>query len=137
MKFEEQYFSKHKFTAGQIKQYLDSASKDLGIAGRVDIPEVRFTYAYSAFLKSGFALLADAGAKVKSVQGHHVKVIEMMAEMLKNDAIEDIGNAMRMKRNFDLYSGGVEMTEKDSKSYLKFAETVLSSVKKKLGAVDH
>ena len=53
-----------------------------------------------------------------------------MAEILKNEAIEDIGNAMRMKRNSDLYSGGIEMTEKDSKNYLKFAETILSSVKK-------
>ena len=134
MKFEEQYFSKHNFTADQIKQYLDNALKDINIAAKIDIPEVRFTYAYSAFLKSGIALLADSGVKVKSVPGHHVKVIEMMAEILKNNAIEDIGNAMRMKRNTDLYSGGIEMTEKDSKSYLKFAETIISSVKKKLSA---
>jgi len=133
MKFNDQYFNKQEFKPSQIRQLFNNAEKDLKISRAVDIPEVRFTYAYSAFLKAGMALLAHFGAKAKSVPGHHVKIIEMMSDVLDNRAIEDIGNAMREKRNLDLYSGGVELTEKDSRAYLKFAEEVLKQITKILG----
>jgi hypothetical protein len=132
MKFDDQYFSKQKFDPGQIGQLIGNAERDIKIAHKVDIPEVRFTYAYSAFLKAAIALLAHFEAKAKSVPGHHVKVIEMMSTILDNEAVEDIGNAMRTKRNLDLYSGGVELTDKDSRDYLKFTEEVLSQVKRKI-----
>lgn len=132
MKFDDQYFNGQKFSRGQIGQLIANAENDLEIARSIHISHVRFTYAYSAFLKAGIALLAHFGAKAKSVPGHHVKIIEAMSDILENKAVEDIGNAMRGKRNLDLYSGGAEITDKDSRAYLKFTEEVLLRVKKKI-----
>ena len=72
--------------------------------------------------------------KIKSVPGHHVKLIEKMADILQDKSIVDMGNLMRSKRNMDLYSGGVEVTEKECKEYIKFADRIMRAVKLMIGA---
>ena len=62
--------------------------------------------------------------------GHHVKLIEIISKLLQDDLISDIGNVMRSKRNLDLYSGGIDITEKESKDYLKFVEDVVIKISK-------
>lgn len=39
---------------------------------------------------------------------------------------------MRTKRNTDLYLGGVQVTEKESRDYIQFAEQVLLGVQRKV-----
>lgn len=129
IKFEDKYFVRFKFTEQQIERNLKNALKDIDIARKDNILEVKFSYAYSAFLKAGIALLSYYQLKAKSVSGHHVKIIEMLAKILKDETIEDIGNVMRSKRNLDLYSGGIIVTEKEADEYVKFAEEVLIKVK--------
>lgn len=129
MKFEDTYFEKFRFTASQIKRNFDNALKDLNIAKKDKIPEVKFNYAYTALIKSGIALLSLYHVKIKSRPGHHVKIIEKMVEILENDSIADIGNTMRSKRNIDFYGGGVEVTEKECSEYIKFVDKVVSAVK--------
>lgn len=79
MKFEEAYFDKFKFTTEQIRRNFDNTLKDLNIAKKDKILEVKFNYAYTALIKSGIALLSLYQVKIKSVPGHHVKIVEKMA----------------------------------------------------------
>jgi len=116
IKFETAYFNKFNFTEEQNTQFLNNALKDLEIAKENIRPEVKFSYSYSAFIKGGIALLAKVGkVKIRSIPGHHVKIIEKMKEILKDETVEIIGNAMRSKRNEDFYGGGVLISEKESK----------------------
>jgi hypothetical protein len=98
------------------------------IAGRITIPEVRFSYSYSALIKGGIALLSSHGLKVRSATGHHVKVIEKIAQLLGDQSILDIGNVMRTRRNLDLYGGGAEITEKEATEYLDFVGAILGQI---------
>ena len=133
MKFEDAYFTEFKFTEAQIKKNIENALKDFGIAKKDTILDVKFNYAYTAFIKAGIALLSSYHAKIKSMPGHHVKIIEKTAEILKDDGILSIGNAMRSRRNIDFYAGGAEVTEKECYEYIKFVESVINKVKNFLG----
>jgi len=133
IKFETAYFSKFNFTEEQITQFLNNALKDLEIAKENNRPEVKFGYSYFAFIKGGIALLAKVGkVKIRSIPGHHVKIIEKMKEILKDETVEIIGNAMRSKRNEDFYGGGVLISEKESIDYNLFVEKVFVTIKEAL-----
>lgn len=107
--------------------------KDLKIAKENPVIEVQFTYSYSALLKMGIALLAkQAGIKVRSVPGHHIKLLEKFSELLGDARIVVIGDAMRAKRNADLYGGGICITEKEAKDFLEFVSDVCSRVQEKI-----
>jgi len=131
--FETVYFSKFNFTEEQINQFLNNALKDLEIAKENCRPEVKFSYSYSAFIKGGIALLAKVGkVKIRSIPGHHMKIIEKMKEILKDETVEIIGNAMRSKRNEDFYGGGVLISEKESTDYNLFVEKVFVTIRETL-----
>ena len=90
---------------------------------------MRFTYAYQALIKVGIALIAHkGGVKVRSVPGHHIKILTHMSRILADDDVLTIGNAMHMKRNQDLYSGGEHISKKEAAEYAVFAGKVLKSV---------
>ena len=93
---------------------------------KMDFTEVRFTFAYDALIKIGIALIAKAGYKVRSQPGHHVKIIEKLAEILADEDIALVGNKMRQSRNADLYDGGILVTQKDSREYTEFVEKIYS-----------
>jgi len=130
IKFEDKYFAEFDFTKEQIRKNFENAQKDLGIAKKDQIPEVKFSYAYQAFIKAGIALLSFYKVKIKSVPGHHAKIIEKVAHILQDNSVDTIGNVMRSKRNFDIYSGGIETTEKECREYIEFAQNVLSKIGK-------
>jgi hypothetical protein len=130
MKFREEHFTKFNFSSAQIRKNLDNALKDLSIAKRDKILEVKFIYTYTALLKAGIALLSMHKIKIRSIPGHHIKLIDTLAQMLEDEAIADIGHAMRMKRNQDLYAGGIAVTNKECLEYLNFVERVVESVRK-------
>ena len=126
--FEDKYFEKFAFTKSQIKKNFDNALKDLRISKEDKIPEVKFNYAYSALIKGGIALASFHGRKIKSVPGHHVKIIEITAKVLKNEAVNTMGNAMRSKRNKDLYAGGIDISEKESREFIDFVSTAIAKI---------
>jgi len=132
MRFEEQYFTQFKFTKEQVKKNLKNALKDFTIARKDEFLEVKFNYAYTAFIKAGIALLSFHGVKLKSMPGHHAKLIEKMTEILGDNTVAEIGNLMRSKRNFDLYGGGIDVTEKECRECLAFVDGVLKAVKNML-----
>jgi len=76
MEFDNKYFAKFKFTKEQINKNLKNALRDIDIAKKDKFLDVKFNYAYTALLKSGITLISYYGRKVKSVRGHHVRIIE-------------------------------------------------------------
>ena len=58
---DPKYFQPFNFTHAQIKRFWENAIKDLKIARKDPFPEVSFTYAYQALLKTGITLLAKVG----------------------------------------------------------------------------
>jgi len=129
MRFEDKYFIRFRFSKEQIKKNLNNALKDLDIAKKVKILDVKFNYAYTALIKAGITLLSYYQWKVKSAPGHHIKIIEKLAQILKDDDIENIGNVMRSKRNLDFYAGGIEITKKECSEYISFVEDVITNLK--------
>lgn len=135
MKPDEEFFKKFNFKPDEIERYLQSALHDLEIASKDPFSEVKFTYSYQALIKMGITLLAKVGkVKVRSIQGHHVKILEKMSEILGDEDVLIIGNAMRMKRNTDLYGGGELVGEKEASDYLKFVQKIVEKAKKVIGS---
>lgn len=134
IKFDDRYFSDFIFTKEQVKRNFENAMKDLKIAQQDKIPDVKFTYSYDALIKGGIALASLHNKKIKSVPGHHVKLIEMMAGILDDETVGIMGNAMRSKRNTDFYSGGVEVTGKEAQDYLKYVDAIVGKIKKLVGS---
>lgn len=130
MTFEQGYFRKFKFTKAQIAQYVRNAGRDLQIAKEDSHLEVRFTYSYQALIKIAIALVAKEGYKVRSIPGHHVKLLAKASELLKDPDILAIGDAMRTKRNDDFYGEGILITEKEATDYLEFVRRVLSKAER-------
>ena len=129
--FEREFFRKVKFAEEEIRKFLESAHHDLEIAQKDPFPEVRFTYSFQALIKAGIALIAKVGeVKVRSIPGHHAKILEKMSEILKDSDISKIGQAMRTRRNTDLYGGGTPISENEAKDYFKFTEGVIRKVGK-------
>ena len=129
----DKFFTDFAFTPEQVQKNLQNAKRDLGIAREDTILDVKFTYAYTAMIKSGIALLSHYKLKVRSIPGHHIKLIEKLTELLGDQAISDLGNAMRQKRNVDLYAGGTDITAKECAEYLDFVEGVFFKVSEKMG----
>ena len=129
----DKFFTDFSFTPEQVQKNLQNAKRDLGIAREDTILDVKFTYAYTAMIKSGIALLSHYKLKVRSIPGHHIKLIEKLTELLGDQAISDLGNAMRQKRNVDLYAGGTDITAKECAEYLDFVEGVFLKVSEKMG----
>lgn len=132
--FQEKYFQKIALEEKDIQRLFENALRDLNIAKNDKFSEVRFSYSYQALLKAGIALLAEVGqVRVKSIPGHHIKVLEKTAEILDNEDINTIGNVMRMKRNKDLYTGGETVSEKEAEEYYQFVEQILEDAAQILG----
>jgi len=124
--FEGQHFQKLAFKKEQIEQFVKSALHDLEIAEESDIPDVVFKFSYDALIKLGIALIAKKGCKVRSTAGHHVKILEKLSQILKEEDILVLGNKMRQERNVNLYDGGFFVGEKDSREYLDFVKNVFN-----------
>ncbi len=121
--FESQHFQKLAFKEKQIDQFLMSAQHDLTIAESTDIPDVVFKFSYDALIKLGIMLIAKKGYKVRSNAGHHIKILEKLSQLLKDEDIVVLGNKMRQERNVNLYNGGIFIGEKDSLEYLEFVKS--------------
>ncbi|OGQ48483.1 MAG: hypothetical protein A3H42_01065 [Deltaproteobacteria bacterium RIFCSPLOWO2_02_FULL_46_8] len=114
----------------QVERYFENAKRDFRIAVEDDHLEVKFNYCYNALIKAGIALIAaKGGMKTRSVIGHHVKIIEKIAEILKDNTVLAVGNAMRTKRNEDFYGGGIFISEKESAEYLEYVKSILEKAR--------
>lgn len=123
-------FEKFIFSENQISKYHSSALRDFKIAKNSLENEVRFRFCYDALLKLAIAVCAKNNLRIKSRQGHHIKLIEKMAEILGDKDINIIGQEMRAKRNWDLYGGGILLSEKEAKEYLNWTENIFQEADK-------
>lgn len=128
-KVDALFFKKMNFDAEQVMKYNKSAEHNLRIAESTDIPEVIFKFSYDALIKIGVTLIAFKGFKIKSRLGHHVKILETLSEILDDKDVEIVGNAMRMKRNLDLYGEEAIIGKKEAKEYLSFIKGVFNKAK--------
>ncbi len=117
-------FEKFRFSRRQIEKYHNSAKRDLKIAAEADVPEVRFRFCYDALLKLSMAVCSQKGLRVKSRQGHHIELIKKLAFFLKDSEIEVLADEMRSKRNWDLYGGGITISQKEAEEYLQWTKKV-------------
>lgn len=136
IKFDTRFFQKRKFEPEIIKRYFNSALKDFRIAFKNKQPEVIFDFSYKALIKISITLIAFYGYKSKSRMGHHVKIIEKSSQILKDKNIKIIGDKMRKKRNLDLYTGGIIISQKETKEYLGFIEKIIKKAEKYLKSQD-
>lgn len=132
--FEEKHFQKFAFTEDQLAKFMKAGIRDLRIAEKSEIPEVVFKFSYDALIKFGIACIAQRGYKARSIPGHHMKILEKMEELLKDEDIGILGGKMRQMRNFDFYDGGIEISEKESIEYLSFVKRVVEKVAKFLNS---
>ena len=121
--FASQHFQKLTFQKQQINQFLQSAQHDLKIAKQSEVPDVIFKFSYDALIKLGIALIAKKGYKIRSKAGHHIKILEKLSQLLKDEDVVVLGNKMRQERNVNLYDGGFFVGEKDSLEYLEFVKS--------------
>ncbi len=131
--FESKYFRKFDFSSDQISRYFNNALRDLQIARESKHNEVRFNYTFTAMIKAGIALIAKRGnVKVRSAPGHHIKIIEKLSEILRDETVLTIGNSMRMKRNEDFYGGGIFISDKEASEYMEYVDGILKKVSSEL-----
>jgi len=112
------------FKEEQIKQFLNSALHDIKIAEESEVSDVVFKFSYDALIKLGITLIAKEGYKIRSTTGHHVKILEKLSHILKEEDVLVFGNKMRQERNFNLYDGRFFVGEKDSREYLDFVKSI-------------
>ena len=92
--------------------------------------EVIFKFSYDSLVKTGLTSIAFYGYRVKSRQGHHIKILEKLSQILDNKSIKIMGEAMRKKRNLDLYDGGTIISEKEAEEYLNFIRDAIKDAEK-------
>ena len=135
--FESKFFQKTNFGVKTITRYFNNALKDFKIAlENEEITVVAFRFAYDALIKLGITVIASCGYRVKSRRGHHIKILEKMSEILKDEDIKIIGNAIRKKRNSDLYKGGIILSKKEVGDYLVFIKNIFKKAEKYLKGQD-
>jgi len=125
MTFNSEFFQKQTFDPTVITRYLNKAKHELYLAKDSKWPEIQFTQTYKSFIRIGITLMATLDYRVKSKEGHHIVIIDNIAEMLKDKRINTIGSDMRIKRNVDWYGDFIPVTEQEAKMYMCFVEEVI------------
>lgn len=91
-------FEKFEFSPKQVDKYYQAALKDIKIAGGSDVPEVIFQFCYNSLIKLATTICADNGLRVKARKGHHIELIQKLAEYLKDKEIEVLANEIPFPR---------------------------------------
>lgn len=125
-------FENFIYPPGQIKRYYEAGVKDLHLASLAKAPELVFYACYNVIIKIAIAVCAKNNLKVKAQSGHHVELINKLAEYLGDNNVLDDANRMRRKRNMDLYGGGLFISEKEAINYLKFCRRLVARADKYL-----
>ena len=125
--FDKRFFQQFDFTPEQLHNYERSAIRDLEIAKESNIPEVVFKFAYDALLKLAIFQAAKSGYRVRSIPGHHVKLLDALALAAESKELAVLAEDMRQKRNRELYDGFI-LSETDCRAFLIFVCSVFSKM---------
>jgi len=119
-------FEKFTFSFKQIENYYRAASRDFNMLRRGKYePEIIFFFSYNVVIKISIAVCAKKGLRIKSKTGHHIALISKLGEILNDEEIVAMAGRMRMKRNKDLYSGGLSISQKEADFYFNFCKDLL------------
>ena len=80
-----QFFQKFIFSKEQVRKYLQAAEKDWKIARSSDVADVVFKFSYDAILKLAVYVTACSSLRVRSVAGHHIKLLEKLSEVIQDE----------------------------------------------------
>ena len=127
MQFSNEFFQTIDLTEEQIKQYFENAKKDFEIAEKSDEEKIIFQFCYNAIIKLGIAKIAEKGYKVRSIPGHHIKILETLEELTGLKKEINFIQRIRRKRNIDFYEGGVQLTQKECEELLKITKKLFSN----------
>ncbi|MDO8592247.1 MAG: hypothetical protein Q7R92_00570 [bacterium] len=117
-------FEEFNFSARQINNYFNAASRDFKIAADAAVPEVIFKFSYDALIKLAITVCAKNGLRIKARAGHHIELLKKLSEIIGDSEVETVGNIMRGKRNYDLYGGGVLISEKEAEGYRDWLKNI-------------
>ncbi len=117
-------FEKFHFTQNQVERHYRSGLKDFNIASKSEIAEVSFRFCYDAIIKLAITICAHDGLRVKARTGHHIELIQKLADYLGEKEIILIVNDMRTKRNRDLYGDGFPISEREIEDYIKWTRKI-------------
>jgi hypothetical protein len=126
IKLDKQFFQPLDFSSQQLEDIWLSAKRQLEIASDSDVPEIVFKFSYEALVKLGILILAQNGYKIRSIPGHHRKIIETTSLILQDDSFRLMGEQMRRQRNMDLYDCAFLVSDKDVKEYLDFIKDIFN-----------
>ncbi len=121
-------FEEFNFSARQIDNYFNAASRDFKIAADSSVPEIIFRFSYDALIKLAISICAKNSLRVKARSGHHIELLKKLSEFIDAKEIDAIGNTMRRKRNYDLYGGGILMSEKEAGEYRDWLKNIFVKV---------
>ena len=138
-KLLKKYFKESDFTDEQIVNISNNCKNDLEIAEESKRVEVKFIFSYNALIKICIIILhIKKGFRIRSIPGHHIKLLEAISLILQNDDIYDTGNAMRMKRKANMYETGLPLSKMETEDYFQFVLELFNKtkeiVKKKSGS---
>ncbi|MBU0705631.1 prepilin-type N-terminal cleavage/methylation domain-containing protein [Patescibacteria group bacterium] len=130
MIFDPDFFRKISVKKEQTDALFKGAKRSLELALNSKEDEIILHFCYNAVIKLGIAVIAKKGYKVRSIPGHHVKILEALAglENLKTE-IKYIDN-IRKKRNIDLYEGEISLTNKEAAELIKITKKIFQSIEK-------
>jgi len=118
-------FENFLFSEAQIDRYYKAACRDFKMLKKSLEPEIIFFLCYNIIIKISIAICAKNGLRVKSRTGHHIELIGKLSAFLNDKEIELVAGKMRIKRNKDLYEGGVPISEKEAQYYHKFCSELI------------
>ncbi|MBU1487447.1 HEPN domain-containing protein [bacterium] len=122
---------KHTFTKGQIKQQIDLARRDLGVAKdnlKNESYDWAYAIAYNAILQSARALLFSRGYRPVG-ENQHKTVIETLKSELENSPdLTDRANRMRKRRHKVVYSFSGMVSETEANEALELADKIVQNI---------
>lgn len=125
MTFDVKFFYRLSYTPEQISKFFTNAKNDLQIAMQHDEEaSIAYRFCYDAIVKLGIAVIAENGYKVRSIPGHHIKILEQLGKIL--GLSEEIGyfDRVRRKRNVDLYEGGSIFSATEASELIHITKSV-------------
>lgn len=116
-----------RITRKELDNLLASASRRLKDAGNPHIsPETRLNLAYQVILTMAKAALRAAGYRVRGHADEHLRTINTLRYTLQKDrqAVR-VYQTLRQKRNKDLYTGSLVVSNSEAREALKEAKALL------------
>lgn len=120
---------------GEVKRLLEAVDRRLEDAdNETNHPETRLEQAYYAILNCALVGLRVNGLRPTDRQGHHVVALESLSDTLgvPDDRVDYV-QLLRGLRNKELYTGGIQVTDRQVEEAIAEAHALRSELERWLG----